>query len=278
MPQSIHVAAPTQRRATRDITVISAGHFAAKDEFIHRPFKVHAIGFVASGRGSYQAGDGPAHAIEPGCMFTVFPGPKQFNYGALWGGVWEEYYCCIRGAGTERLVRSGLFPKDGRVYKLSDPPAIAALYHELIRAVRGERPGDSERAALIVERLLLEMYYGRASTRAALTPEKSIETAMQYCRQHLAEEIDFAALAKQNAMSYSSLRQKIRKLTGSGPAQYVTALRCDAARKLLSGSDLAIKQIAARVGIEDPYAFSRIFKRHVGISPQHYREQASPWA
>jgi AraC family transcriptional regulator of arabinose operon len=258
--------------------VLAAGHFAAKDEFIHRPFTMHAVGFIVAGRGSYQMGTGPVHAIEPGCMFTVWPGPKQFNYGALWGGVWEEYYFCVRGSGLERLTRSGLFPKDGRVYPLSDPVPIMALYRELIGAARGENPGDADRAALIAERLLLEMYYSRASTRAALSAGKSIEAVLQYCRQHLAEEIDFAALARQNAMSYSSLRQKIRQLTGAGPAQYVTALRCDAARKLLSATDLGVKQIAARVGIDDPYAFSRVFKRHVGLSPQHYREQASPWA
>ena len=276
--QTIHVAAPTQRTSRRDLAVVAAGHFAAKDEFIHRPFSVHAVGFIVAGRGSYQLADGPVHAIEPGCMFAVWPGPKQFNYGALWGGAWEEYYFCVRGPGLERLVRGGLFPKDGRVHALSDPAPIVDHYRDLIRAVRGERPGDSDRAALICERLLLEMFHSRAGARAAMTPGKPIEAVVQYCRQHLAEDIDFAALARQNAMSYSLLRQKIRQLTGAGPAQYLTALRCDAARKLLSGTDLAVKQIAARVGIDDPYAFSRVFKRHVGLSPRNYREQASPWA
>ncbi len=75
-------------------------------------------------------------------------------------------------------------------------------------------------------------------------------------------------------MSYSSLRQKLRQLTGAAPAQYLTSLRCDAARKLLCSSEFSVKQIAARVGIDDPYAFSRVFKRHVGLSPQNYREGA----
>ena len=272
--ETVHEIAPMRLRSQRDLRVISSGHMAAKDEFIHRPFSIYAVGFIVSGRGSYQCDRGAVYDVEPGCMFTVFPGPRQFNYGALWGGTWEEYYVCITGPGLKRLLAADWFPTDGRVYPLSDFAPVVALYQELIGAVRGSQPGDSERTGLIAERLLLEMFYRRASTRAALTPGKPVEAVISYCQQHLAEPIDFEALAERNAMSYSSLRQKIRQLTGTAPAQYLTSLRCDAARKLLSGSNLAVKQIASQVGIDDPYTFSRVFKRHVGLSPQNYREGA----
>ena len=45
------------------------------------------------------------------------------------------------------------------------------------------------------------------------------------------------------------------------------------AKKLLKNEDLSIQNIAYSVGYPDPFAFSKIFKKEVGISPSVYREQ-----
>jgi len=40
----------------------------------------------------------------------------------------------------------------------------------------------------------------------------------------------------------------------------------------LDNSDIAIKDIASGLGYSDPYYFSRLFKKLVGISPKQYRD------
>jgi len=274
--RSLHLHLPNRPGTVSDLWVSNCGYFQAKRGWIHNPFKIHAIGFIASGRGTYQVDGGEILPLEPGCMFTVYPGPR-FDYGAPEGKSWEEYYVCLMGAGVRRLIRNGWLPVDGRVYPLASTGAIVELYRELLRAARCERPGDADRTVLIVERLLLEMYFNRAAQMAAPS-SKSIESVLNYCQRNLAAAIDFEGLARTHAMSYSLLRQRLRATTGLPPAQYLTSLRCDAARKLLSDTDLPVKQIGTRVGIDDPYSFSRVFKRHVGVSPQGYREQTAPWA
>jgi len=260
-----------------DLWVSNCGYMPTKRQWIHHPFKIHAIGFLASGRGTYQVDGGEIHALEPGCMFTVYPGPR-FDYGAPEGKSWEEYYVCLMGSGVQRLIDPGWFPVDGRVYPLSNTGTIVELYRELLRAASCERSGDADRAVVIVERLLLEMFFNRRTAHTPLSSSKPIEEVLNYCQRNVAESIEFETLAQEHAMSYSLLRQRVREMTGLPPAQYLTSLRCDAARKLLSDTDLPIKQIGTRVGIDDPYTFSRVFKRHVGVSPQNYREQTAPWA
>ncbi|HYF48445.1 MAG TPA: AraC family transcriptional regulator [Planctomycetota bacterium] len=261
----------------RDLSINLAGCALEKAGWVHHRFNQTAIGLVVSGRGTYQADDGPIRAIEPGCMFPVYPGPV-FHYGPFEGTTWAEYHFGLDGPGVKRLVAYDWLPQDDRVHQLANVALVVEGIRELIRIVGRAGPGDADRSVLLAQRLLMEMYYSRAELQHANTPSKSMEAVLQYCRSNCEREIDFVKLATENSMSYSSLRQSMRKLTGMGPAHYVTHLKCERARMLLSDTDLSVKEIGARVGVDDPYTFSRIFKRHVGLSPQKFREQAAPWS
>jgi AraC family transcriptional activator of pobA len=62
-------------------------------------------------------------------------------------------------------------------------------------------------------------------------------------------------------------RRVFRTATGQSPLGYLTGLRIQEAKHLLA-SGAPVKEVAARVGLADPYYFSRVFTRKVGRSPQ----------
>jgi AraC-like DNA-binding protein len=260
-----------------DLSVVRAGYLPRKREWIHHHFDIHALGLVVSGRGSYRVGEGPVKPIGPGNLFAVFPGPR-FHYGAQPGTSWEEYFICLAGDRLPRWIEAGWFFTDGSVHALAGVSEAVELWRELLGVLGRGEAGDAERAAAIAERLAVELFYGRAERKRAALASPSIEAVLHHCRLHAAEPIDFPALAEANAMSYSHLRQQVRRLTGLSPARYVTRLRCEQARALLTETDLPVKLIAARVGIDDPFTFSRTFRRTVGVSPEGYRRQNAAWA
>jgi AraC-like DNA-binding protein len=53
----------------------------------------------------------------------------------------------------------------------------------------------------------------------------------------------------------------------------VFRLRMQRAEELLVKYDYALKNIAEELGYGTPFAFSNAFKRHKGISPEHFRRQ-----
>ena len=59
---------------------------------------------------------------------------------------------------------------------------------------------------------------------------------------------------------------------GKPPNEYIIELRLQFAKNMLSGTNMSIKQISEHIGYNDPYFFSRLFKKHIGISPQEYRK------
>lgn len=72
-------------------------------------------------------------------------------------------------------------------------------------------------------------------------------------------------------MSDSGFYHAFRRSVGVSPLDYRTAMRMSAAKSALRNSNLTVAEIAAEVGFEDAYYFSRIFKKNVGVSPRAYR-------
>ena len=80
-----------------------------------------------------------------------------------------------------------------------------------------------------------------------------------------------------STMLYVSCEHLIRQFAARytvSPKEYLIEKRMELAKKLLLLDDTSIIEIAHSVGYDDPLYFSRIFKRKVGLSPQHYRKQA----
>lgn len=77
--------------------------------------------------------------------------------------------------------------------------------------------------------------------------------------------------AKLCDLSESSFYFFFKRWCGLSPIDYRNELRLNAARSLLLHSTLSIQEIAAHVGFDDPYYFSRLFKKKCGVSPREFR-------
>ena len=61
---------------------------------------------------------------------------------------------------------------------------------------------------------------------------------------------------------------------GISPLDYVTQLRMAEACRRLMSSDETVAEVAKAVGYADPYYFSRLFRRRIGIPPGAYRHRS----
>jgi AraC-like DNA-binding protein len=80
------------------------------------------------------------------------------------------------------------------------------------------------------------------------------------------------SLAREVGLSRSALAERFTEFVGQPPMQYLTNWRMQlAANHLLSGMD-SVAEVAERVGYESEAAFSRAFKKVVGMPPSHWRK------
>ena len=77
--------------------------------------------------------------------------------------------------------------------------------------------------------------------------------------------------AKICGVSESGFYAYFKEWAGESPKEYKNRIRINVAKSMLENSDLLISDIAFRVGFDDPYYFSRIFKKIVGASPRTFR-------
>ena len=92
---------------------------------------------------------------------------------------------------------------------------------------------------------------------------------------HFARDLTVADVAHACHVSRSWLFHAFPEHTGFTPMSYAIHLRLQEACRLLSVTDQKVADIAAAVGYADAFYFSRLFKKHIGLSPDTYRRQYS---
>jgi AraC-like DNA-binding protein len=80
-----------------------------------------------------------------------------------------------------------------------------------------------------------------------------------------------ADLARSVPTSKTVLVDRFRALLGRPPIRYLTEWRLNLASGLLRTTDLGVAEVASRVGYTSEEAFSRAFKRALGMAPAHWR-------
>lgn len=80
-----------------------------------------------------------------------------------------------------------------------------------------------------------------------------------------------AKLAQELAISASQLNKKLNAATGYSTSIYILQVKLYHAKKILSTQDKTISEVAAECGIYDVNYFSRIFKKHNGITPTQFK-------
>lgn len=82
-------------------------------------------------------------------------------------------------------------------------------------------------------------------------------------------------LAEELALSLSQLNRRLNSVAGKPSSTYILQVKMAHARKILASQQKAIGEVAAECGIYDVNYFSRIFKKHTGVTPTQYQRLPS---
>jgi AraC-like DNA-binding protein len=98
-----------------------------------------------------------------------------------------------------------------------------------------------------------------------------VASALNHIQSNFGMELRVDELAATSGLSVYQLNRRLRAIFGITAGQLITKRRIDAASEMLRNSHLPIAEIANSAGYFDQSAFSRVFKRMVGLTPRQYR-------
>lgn len=98
-----------------------------------------------------------------------------------------------------------------------------------------------------------------------------IQQATDYIENNYTNEITLNDVANYVHLSASYFSGLFSQETGMSFLAYLTFLRINKAKELLSYGELNVSEVGSQVGYPNPYYFSRIFKKHTGSSPMEYK-------
>ena len=124
---------------------------------------------------------------------------------------------------------------------------------------------------------LLQLYreiLTSAQTEFDITSRNSFSLVTTYLRNHLQDHITIQDLCDHFSVSQASLSRMFRKHEGASFVQVLTKLRMEEAAKIIQETpSTLIKDVAAMVGFDDQFYFSRVFRTYFGTSPSTYAEE-----
>lgn len=171
----------------------------------------------------------------------------------------EIIHLPARGAGLPKALEDALRILVGEY--TAPGPGSAAVVSWLVDLV----------FVLILRRWIEGQPQGGAGWLGALRDPR-IGKSLARMHEQIARDWSLDELAAVSGMSRAAFARRFKELVGEAPLAYLTRWRLVVAARLLEETDAPIAEIAARVGYDSEFAFSRAFRRAHGAPPGRHRQ------
>lgn len=260
------------RRVNVPKSAMNTIQYAHQDDY-------YIIGMVESGHG-YGVIDFKEHCFSEGDVFLVQPGQVHQSVRLEKAEGWMLFVDSGFVGDAEKRVfdNFSLFASSFKIDKCrrDELEQVASILAGRVDCVADEQ------AKAVVRRL--------TETFLAIVAEALREIGLQqarHSRRHVELVLSFRRLlavhlpTSRKPSYYASLlnispvylNEVVKDVTGMNVTSYIKAELVLQAKRLLVHTDLAVKEIADRLGVDDYAYFSRLFAQTTGVSPTGFRQR-----
>ncbi|MBN1674583.1 MAG: helix-turn-helix domain-containing protein [Kiritimatiellae bacterium] len=241
-------------------------------------------GYIVSGRVKFRMRDGTTCAARSGDSFVLLPG-IQYRYviRPVAGGGAEDEGPRVEVIWTQTNF---LLLHSVSVFSLLDVPvvirdadskSIGQINRQLVALQDPDRSPSLHRIARQKElgfrflSVLTRVGKLRTDRLPRLRALRRLAPVFQFLSSNLGSTLSRDSLAELANLSPTRFHTIFKRAMGVAPVHYVQKMRMRMAMNVLLATDLPIAEVASQVGFNDPFHFSRIFRKNSGISPSEYR-------
>jgi AraC-type DNA-binding domain-containing proteins len=242
-------------------------HYREREEGIEENILI----YCTSGKGVIEVDD-VVYEICGGQAFCI-PRHRKHRYYANAQEPWSIFWVHFKG---EKAI---YFPMEiCDIIQINSGHAsnrVMFLFDLLFRALeRNYTLGNFIYISQVLSLILAEVFF-REKEEEISKQNKHITTIIRYMYRHVMENITLTDISQELDLSKSYINAIFKKYAKRAPIDFFINLKMQEACKLLKSTDMYINEVGVRLGYDDQYYFSRIFKKVVGMSPKEYRNGES---
>lgn len=245
-------------------------HFRERTE----PINQYVFIYCTDGAGYYRIGRNE-YAVSANQYF-ILPAGIPHVYASDDVRPWTIYWIHFKGSLAFSYVGDIRTPVNVLPEKHSRINDRNALFEEMFNTLRTGYSNEN----LHYVTSLFHYYLGslrylkqyRRTFGEKATDKDMVTLSIHYMKENVEKHITLQDVANHVNYSPSHFSMLFKKQTGHSPLTYLNLLKIQQACSLLDNTDMKINQICYKVGIEDPYYFSRLFSKIMGMSPYEYRK------
>ena len=163
-----------------------------------------------------------------------------------------------------------------RRYALKDPQGYVAEFGKVLTAFGQEGAfRDLAIAGAIMQWLAyllqtLDPPMARTNLEVRSVVDRVL-AAEAWATSRLNETISIDAWSRVVGMNTDHFGRMFKRETGKRPMEWLNERRLQMAAQLLGNTRNTVAEVSEACGFASPFYLSRLFKRHFGLAPQHYR-------
>lgn len=168
---------------------------------------------------------------------------------------------------TEILVIHFITSRDDKeleVYSFQNVEKIYKLFLSALSVWKNKEPGFN---VYVLSQLYMILGLILEKSTKINQPEHFLKAVSFINSNYKNSTLDIAAICSEAGMSATHFRQLFRKYYQKTPIEYITSLRLEYARSLISNG-VSIENATFESGFNDPKYFARVVKKHFGCTPR----------
>jgi AraC-like DNA-binding protein len=274
IPKSVLKSSVYQQKLLSQLYICSLGYYPqAKGHYTYRKkgLPENFLFYCVDGRGWYEVGENK-YNVNPN-EFFILPQNCEHAYGSDDNNPWTIYWMHFGGELLPYFNQVKIVQHHYKPFHIKSSDEIVSLFSKIYKTLELGYSIDNLMYAnmCLTYFITLFIYNSRHYTTTATDKTNSIENAILYMQQNINNNLSLQELSAHFNYSPSRFSSLFKHKTGYAPIDYFIQLKMQKASQLLDFTDKSIKEIAIIFGFDDPYYFSRRFRKIIGVSPKKYR-------
>jgi AraC-like DNA-binding protein len=275
LPKKIITGFLNKDPVTRQIYITDIGYYPkAKHHFVERPAGIsqHIIIYCTEGSGWLEINKKRVELLPS--QFITIPANTPHRYGANADKPWTIYWMHFKGEIAAFIVELILKNSENNKPQLSFNEDRIKLFEDICFNLEKGYSEDSLRYVnMIFSHFLSSIIYENKFNHIDKTEDDFVSKTVVYMQEKINVPLRLEDLAGFVNLSASHFSALFKSKTGHSPIEYFNQLKVQKACQYLSFTNMAVKEIAFTLGIEDQYYFSRMFTKLMETSPKDYRKK-----